>query len=485
MEGRDWLAPMHSAPGRAVALIGAALVVVSVATRCGDSVRLDPEPPATTSDDPLALLARPVSVINVPMDVPVERLLQLVEAAVPARHGDLERYRPASDGGRARVAYELERAPFRASFVDDQARLSTRISYRMRVHYPLPGLPDVESSCGMGDGPRPQLYVALVSPISIAPDWSLRTMASVAELRPASEEDEDRCRITLFGIDITEDVVEGAREYLDEHLTAIDSLAAGVDLRSRFESWWATLSEPVALSDSVWLAMRPEGIRRGRIRGTGDSVTVEVALESRPEIVIGSQPPSLPTPLPSLDSGAVVPRLELLVNALAEYSTGSRILTELLAGRTFVMSGRDVRVEGVRVFGIGSGRVAMELEVSGDLGGRLYLTGRPAIDRATGQVSVPDLDLDVATRDLLVSTVTWFATRAFREDLRTRATWPMTSAVEWLSEWLHQGLNRDLSDDLGITGEVDSVEIVGVAAFREALIVRLSARGSARLLVRR
>ena len=36
--------------------------------------------------------------------------------------------------------------------------------------------------------------------------------------------------------------------------------------------------------------------------------------------------------------------------------------------------------------GIGAGRLAMRLGVSGDLSGRLYLTGRPVIDMTTGKV---------------------------------------------------------------------------------------------------
>lgn len=473
----------NSVPVRVVALLGAAALLV-VLLRCGGPDVLDPDPPRTSRDDPLAAPERPLSVINVPMGIPLRRLTDLVEQAVPLRHGDLDDLRERPDSGRVIAAYELERSPFRASFVDDVARLSALVSYRLRMRYSLPALPDIGGSCGLGDSPRPQLYVALESPMSIDADWSLRTRVRVAELHPASTRDEDRCEVTVFGIDVTDDVVEGARSYLEEHLSDIDALVADVDTRSRFESWWSTLREPVALDDSVWLAMRPEAIQRGPLRGSGDSVTVELALRSRPEIVIGARPAVVATPLPALDSGTVVPRLALVVDARAEYSTASRLLTELLGGRSIDMNGRTVRVDSVRVYGIGSGQLAMEVSVSGDLGGHLYLTGRPAINRRTGRVSVPDLEMDVATRDIVLSTANWFAARSFREQLRDRATWPTTSAVEWLAEWLDRGLNRDISDDLSVAGVVDTVEIIGVTALTDALRVRMSARGSASMYVR-
>lgn len=125
----------------------------------------------------------------------------------------------------------------------------------------------------------------------------------------------------------------------------------------------------------------------------------------------------------------------------------------------------------------------MELEVSGDVRGRLYLTGEPAIDITTGMISVPDLELDVATRSVVLATVSWLADRGFRDILRERATWPSEPAVRWLEAWLSRGLNRRLSEDLRVAGSVDSLSIVGVHAQRDALLVRISARGSARLFV--
>ena len=37
----------------------------------------------------------------------------------------------------------------------------------------------------------------------------------------------------------------------------IDRRIASLDIRSRFENWWHLLEQPIQLTDSVWLLIRP------------------------------------------------------------------------------------------------------------------------------------------------------------------------------------------------------------------------------------
>jgi hypothetical protein len=72
---------------------------------------------------------------------------------------------------------------------------------------------------------------------------------------------------------------------------------------------------------------------------------------------------------------------------------------------------------------------------------------------------------------------------SLRDYLREQASWPVDPAIQWLADWLGRGLNRDLSRDLRVVGAVDTVQIVGVYALREVLLVRMAAQGSASLIV--
>jgi len=464
-----WIASAVAAGGVGVWLIA----------RAADPNRLDPTPPRPTSD--LLLSEAPASTLSVPIGIPMSILVDIVEDAVPRTHGTPDSL-VAIDQGRASIGLALEREPFRASLVGDVARIETTLRYSLRVSIDLPALPDPGGSCGFGDE-RPGIAVALSSPMSLAQDWSLRTRAQIADIRPASEEDVDRCEIAFVGMDITGRVVDGARSFLAEHLSDIDRRAAGADTRSSFEEWWNILQSPIRLTDSLWLAIGPQAVRRGPVVGTGDSLRVDLSLTAQPHVLFGSRPDVVSVPLPPLDTGSVEPLLDLMVDGRAEYDTGSQFLTEELAGTEREVGGRLLRFESIRVYGIGGGKLALEVGISGDLNGRVFLTGTPTIDSGASRISIPDLDLDVASENALFGFVPDLAARAFRDFLRERASWPVDPAVKLLADYLAEGLNRNLSSDLRVAGTVDSVNIVGLYPLRDVLLVRVSARGTATLQV--
>jgi hypothetical protein len=436
-------------------------------------------PPPQTEADIRPPTDSPPSTISVPLDIPLGPLLELVERAVPTTHGSLEELEELPERERISLAFELERMPFTASIVGNVARLETMILYALRMSYELPVLPDVGGSCGIDDDDRPRFSVVIESPLSLDADWKLQSRARVAEVAAASDEERDRCVVTFVGVDVTERVVQGVRDFLEANTPVIDEIVSSVDTRTSFTGWWETLREPIELDDSIWLAISPERVRRGALRGSGDALTVDVTLTARPSIVFGDRPEIPVLPLPPLDSGVVASRLDLRVDARAEYGSAGRFLNEQIAGQAVDFEGRSVVIDSLRVYGIGGGRLAMEVLLSGDVAARLYLTGQPVIDPTTGEISVPDLDFDVATRSILTSTVAWLNAAALREELRSRARWPGSPAVEFLATWLRSGLNRDISDELRVSGYVDSLRIVQTYALSEALLVRVAATGFA------
>jgi hypothetical protein len=456
-------------------------VALGALARCGAPQRVDPAPPVASSD--VLPGEAPPSVISMPLALPVDVLLRLLEDAVPVTHGTEASPMNLPVTGRTSASIALQRGPLRATFVGDEARIQTTIRYGLRLSYDLPGLPDVAGSCGTAAERRPGLAVTLRSPVSLDRDWGLRTQTQVVEVRPASASDADRCEVTVLGLDVTDRVVESARTYLEENLRAIDGRAAGVDTRSRFERWWGVLQEPIEVGDSVWLSIGPQAIRRGPVVGNGDSIHAELGLEASPRIFLGARPLASSTTLPPLELGAIEPRLDLIVDARADYRTIGRLLTERMSGLRVERRGLDLRIDSLEAVGIGGGMLALEVHVSGDLEGSLFFTGTPTLDLEGDSISVPDLEFDVATERILSGLLPSLMALSLRDVVRAEASWPLEPAVRWLEDWLRIGLNRDITSDLRVAGVVDSVEVVGIYPLRDALMVRLSARASASLII--
>lgn len=429
--------------------------------------------------------ALPPSFLNAPVTYDLTPVLAALERAVPRRFGDMEDRRPHPSNDRISFAFEVERSPFQARFDGETARISATLRYRGRGWYDPPLLPSVSASCGTdGDSDnRPSAVVALSSPLTLAPDWTLRSRVRVDRVAPASDEEGDQCRVTTFGIDVTERVMDAARRLLEENTGRVDAEVARVDLRSRIERVWNILQRPIRLADEVWLVIGPSEVRRGSVEGTGRAVTARVGLTAHPRIVLGPEPVVDPVPLPALEPATVGEGLRILLEGQADYGAGTRLLNQELAGRELAWGGNRIRLREVRVQGIGGGRLAVEVAFDGSARGRLYLVGTPAYDPETDEVHVPDLDFDVATGHLLVGGVAWLAHGNLVEFLRERARLPVADAMRLAREQLERGLNRSLSDEVVIEGEVLSASVLGVHATRQSILVRSVAEARARVRV--
>ena len=419
----------------------------------------------------------PPSSLSVPVEVSIATLLAEVEAHVPRTFGSPEAPIQLPDEGRTNARISLARAPFEASLNGAVARMEATVEYSLDATYDLPLLPDVNLGCGTGDGPRPRLRAALEAPITLTSEWRIATRARVADVGAASSEARDQCEVTFAGFDITGRMEDEARAFLEGQTSAIDSLVGAVDLRPTFEGWWRILSEPIELDEDLWLEIRPLSILRGPITGEGDVVRVDANLQAVPRITLGNRPPGWERELPPLGEDEVDGALDILIEGTAEYAAGSRILTEALAGQGVEAAGFSLRLESVELSGIGGGRLALAVEVEGDVEGRLFLVGTPSFDSASGEVFVPDLDFSVATSSLMVSAASRALHRQLVAFLRNRARWPVDEAMSWAAEKLAEGLNRELTDGVTLDGRVFDVGIIGVEARTDHLVVR--ARGNA------
>lgn len=431
-------------------------------------------------DDPPAPEA---STLAVPLVIPLSTLVELLEESLPREYGSLEERHELPDRDRTTLAFALERQPVRATMDGDVARVETVVEYALRAYYDPPVFPEVSGSCGTDEGEKRSLRVVIEAPLRLTEEWRLATRAEVVSVEPPTEDEDDRCRVTFLELDVTDRVVEAARSFLVEQEETIDSIAGSLDLRPSFEAWWETLRAPVELDDSVWLVSKPESVRQGAIRGSADSLRVDLALEARPSIVVGAEPEVEIRGLPALGGGQVEPGLDILVEGRADYANISRVLMDELVGAEVEHEGRTVTLDSIRVFGIGGGRISLDVRVSGDLAARLFFTGTPGLDSEEQVISVPDLDFDVQTEDVVVAAASWLRQVGLRRFLREQARWPAAPATEWLAEWLDRGLNRDISDDLRVAGRVESVTPREVYALRDYVLVRIAAQAEAEVYV--
>ncbi|HLE57732.1 MAG TPA: DUF4403 family protein, partial [Rhodothermia bacterium] len=214
------------------------------------------------------------------------------------------------------------------------------------------------------------------------------------------------------------------------------------------------------------------------------TLVTALGFSASPRVITGKQPPTVETPLPPLHPAAVGDGLHILIEGIVDYALATRLLEKQLVGKVIEGKGQRLVVRHVRLFGIGGGRLALELDFRGTVSGHIYFIGTPRYDLGTNELFVPDLDYDAGSANLLVSGFEWLKHDDVRDYFRQHARWSVGDVVQKGKEQLSKGLNRELAPGVKLTAEVKRVQALSVRARRDAIRVRAQADANARLTVK-
>lgn len=459
------------------------VIVLAALTACERGPVVEaPEPTAVADVDSLPTL--PASIIDAPITYDLTPVLAELEKAVPKSFGSLTNRIPHPTNKRVHFAFEAKREPFKIALDGDTVRMTGIISYAGKAWYNPPIGPDVSASCG-ANGDRPRARIEIVTPMRLTPDWKLRSRTAVRVVEPFTDTERDQCEVTVLKIDVTEKVIEAARGMLTRNTRTIDAKVATIDLRAKFEEWWDIIQRPINLTDSVWLVIAPKGVQVEPVSGKRKLLSTGVGLLAEPRIVVGNKPAVTDLPLPrNVAASGGSEGFHILIEGVLEYGLASSLLTQELRGQKVTKGGRTITVERARMFGLGAGRIALEVDFGGSTRGRIYFVGTPHYDYAGDRLYVPDLEYDVGTTHLLVRGFAWLKHDDLRNYLRNKARWPVGGLIRQGEAQLVKGLNQELSPGVRLSGNVGEVEVVGVRAGRDAVRVRAHADGKVRLDVR-
>lgn len=458
------------------------LLLSLVLSACERKLDIDAPAPRVSADiDTLPSL--PTSTLDIPLTYDLSPVVKALNEAVPNRFGNITERHEVKGQPRMHVAFEATRDPFRVSLNGQTAHLTAIIHYAGKGWYKPPVVGEVSGSCGIG-GDRPRLQIEVTSPLRITPEWQLRGKTRIGQISPPTEANRDKCRVTVFNINVTDRVIDATKEILDSKRSMIDQRIASVDIRQRFESWWHLLQQPIPLTDSVWLVINPSAVRMGETVGVKRTLVTALGFSASPRVVTGIKPQAVTTPLPQLFPAAVGDGLHILLEGILDYNLATGLVEKALVGKIVEGKGQTLVVKDVRLFGIGGGKLALELDFRGTVSGRIYFIGTPRYNAATNELFVPDLDYDAGSANLLVSGFEWLKHDDVRDYFRQHARWPVGDIVAQGREQLSKGLNRDLAQGVRLTAEVKGVQALSVRAQKNAIHLRARADANARLTVK-
>src|SRR5262249_59925831 len=112
-------------------------------------------------------------------------------------------------------------------------------------------------------------------------NWALRPRTRVYA-KPLTNEERDRCRVTVARIDVTHQALGAAQAALQKELNEFDRRVTRFDLRAEAQKVWDVLRSPLRLTDSLWLVINPTSVRIGLLKVQADTLVPTRRLSPRP-----------------------------------------------------------------------------------------------------------------------------------------------------------------------------------------------------------
>ena len=418
----------------------------------------------------------PVSIIEIPVRLSLEPLLNAAENALPTQAGNWHNWK---DWHGIKSQYRAWRGPLGITVSGDVLTVQAHIRYWIRARKKLLGAIKLKGNCGINEPPR-QAVIGMQVRLGWGPDWTLRPEFHILPTRFL-----DRCEMTIANIDVTPLIEKEFRKQMQNSLrAALRKLAPGMHaIQQQAQRTWSLLQEPVALGQDNWLMLRPAGVALSRIAGRGEHIDTQLAITLQPELVTGSEPAGKPVPLPPL--GHYYPRsagLHLHLGVNLGFATLNQRLSDTLAGKSFVIKGRQA---GIKKFDLaGSGQeINARMELTGEIAGTAELRARLAYDAQDRKLALQDLTFDYAAEDFTMGLLAKALHEPIRQALESAANQALAQQLDRLNERLGSVLKK--ITPAGVTLDMSDLQLrsVQIHIVQEGIRLDGSATGSARLVL--
>lgn len=327
-------------------------------------------------------------------------------------------------------------------------------------------------TCGVNE-PEPRVYVGYKAEIDLLKDYRLAIQLDRQEPVPI-----DKCTVCFWKHDITPTVLDQLKVQLDEAGRDIRDSLSQLSLRPQFQQLWDKLNTGIPIEDLGYLQVHPEQLRLSTMFIQNDTLTLSFGISARPVISL-TKPPYVRTVVPDISNFDTRKGFSIFVDAVMNYDSLGSLLTRTLYHHRIDMDKikKHILIERCEVYGVNNERLIFKIDFSGSATGTLYLTGKPYFNRGKNQLQVRDIDYDVHTRAMLLKTAKWLFNRKIINTLNRYSVFDLSAYADTLINKLNEQMNRDWSSSITSTGEVSSMQVMGIYPFTENLIIRTNVNG--------
>jgi hypothetical protein len=439
-------------------------------------------PAVTAVYVPDTLPALPLSEIDLQLKAGARYILAKADSIVPKQFTSDAWPNYSQPSCDFRYKYRFVRSGLTVTCVNNMIGVHLTGSYQLSGGHCLcamdkPVSPWVSGSCGFGNEPMRRVNINVSSQLSFLPDYHIRTSTKTDRLDAF-----DKCSVSLFSTDITQQVLDSIRSSLVSFCTSLDETIAGMNFRTMAQPAMEKTYGKTAISKYGYLSINPSAIRIGRLNYAKDTFSISAGITCRPELTSDSVNKIIPVIFPSLQSTENRKGVSLYLNANYDYAFLSKLLNDTLHNRVFDIKGRTIVVKDVTMKSAGNHRVEIRIDFAGSNKGRVYLYGTPVLDTAKQSLTIPDISYTLESGDLILKIAKSLFRNKIRKTLNGNSYLDIAALVKSNLPSLDSALNRKLTASIFSSGKINQLKIIGLLAKKEVMQVQVYANANLTLI---
>ena len=452
--------------------------------------RFDAEEPKAETP-PLPPLKAQQSKITLPVSIPIDAVRDILEQTVPREQTGREAYKERIDiliGSTSvdiRIDWKVNRTDFEVAGDNDTLRVKAGVSGQatVRAKYKGPSASadiTLQGTASLDARPRLDSKWHLTTP-ELSMD--IRLNRAKVKVGPVSVSVRGKIRPKLNSF---------AKEQRDKIKRRI---AEDGSLRTAAKENWEKFCRSVSLgSDTgLWLEIKPVAARTAQPRISNENISLQLGLDAETRVVTKETNPDCPFPEELFIEAPQLGYIEIVLPVEIDYLTLETALENEIVGKTF---GKDisVRVETVSVRPHG-GSLLLKVEVAVQVAdggwfdsraeGTLYLLARPQLVADSQMITLTDVQLDTASRDVLVAIIGEAVEPLLLRAVEGQTTLDLEPKYREIRDRANAALKAFSSDDLAVDGEIEDVRLTSVDVGPDRLRVVANARGRVAVVVRK
>jgi len=436
---------------------------------CSPSKKIMTPAPSVSLHLPDTLPALPASEIDLPIRIYAPPLLARIDSLVPKEftsQGWPEYLQQSCD---FRYKYRFVRSGFTLTCTNNKFGLQMTGHYQVAGSRCIcvagkPASPWISGTCGFGQEPMRKVDLSIVSQLNILPNYRLRSFTRLEQLRSS-----DKCIVSLFSMDMTQQILDSIRSSIGAICTLFDETTAGMNFTPYLQQNAGKAWEKTPLGPYGYLVVNPLTVRAGAMNYSKDTLSLSIGLTCRPELGSDSNNKPFTHTLPPVISGAGRDGIHLYLPVSYEYPFLTRLVNDSLRNKSFLVKGRTVIIREVALKGIANHQVEVRIDFAGSRKGRIYLRGTPVVDTAKQTLSIPDISYSLESRDLVLKMARSLLRNKIRKSLKGSSYLDMAALIKTNLPAIDAQLSRPLAPGLFSRGKTKEVKVIGLLANEKTL----------------